>query len=239
MKTFISLLCLSMVLGTIAHAETRRTINNPHDLPVFAYANEVKPAYFDGIGTDQLYLVDTEGKRWKLYPRPSLYADKYPVVKLTEEQIKTNRYRHSLECSAFDLIRKEGIDAGMRFLLADTSVVSVERVGAMDIQVVYSDGEKEELWIRPSSQREASTRLRSNPQERRMDNFQRALKLGRIVWFGTSTSQHSMGTPEQLQLIREALAALRSGVELTEAQKTTPVSRKGIRHDALSFDSRR
>ena len=233
MKAIISLLSLSLILSNLVNAQTTRVIDNPHDLPVFAYANEVKPAYFDGIGTDQLYLVDTEGKRWKLYPRPNLYADKYPVVELTEEQIKESRHKHSLLCGAIDLIKNEGIDAYIRFLKADSSVVSVKRTEVNSVQIVFDDGDVEEMVVNHSSPSEASTKPRQSPQDRRMDNFQRALKLGRIIWFGTSTSLHRKGTPEKLQLMCEALAALRSGVELTEAQKTTPVSQKGVRHDAL------
>jgi hypothetical protein len=232
MKTIISILTLSLVLCNLAMAQTTRPIENPHDLPIIPYATEVKPSHFAGIGTDTLTVVDTEGKHWVLLPRP--HVGDASSAELSEERKEVLRHRHTLLSGANDFIRNEGLEAYLELLDDDPSVVSYTFLYADCLEIVFEDGEIYEKPIPTSDLGEVNTQPRLNPQEIWMNIIQCDLNEGRVPWFGTGHYTNREGTPEQLQLMREALVALKSGKTPTQEQlSSAPIRHEGVRTDAL------
>ncbi len=232
MKTIITILIMSLVICNLASAQTTRPIENPHDLPIVPYATEVMPAYFDGIGTDTLTVVDTEGNHWVLYPRP--HVGDASSAELTEAYKEVRRHRHTLLSGANELIRNEGVKAYLELLDNDPSVVSYSFLYADCLEIVFEDGEVYEKPIPPSDLGEVNTQPRIDPQEYWMALIQDKLNEGRVPWFGTGHYTDREGTPEQLQLMREALDALKSGKSPTEEQlSAAPINHEGVRTDAL------
>jgi len=211
-------------------AQTTRPIDNPYNLPVFAYANEVMPAYFDGIGTDTLYVVDTKGRRWPLSPRP--HYD-YKTAKLSEERIAVLRHQHEILNKAREIVPAKGLDAYLEFLDSEPSVVSYERISPYELKITFDDGESEYMTIPfVISKKHTLTRIESH--EREMSTLQTALDKGRVPWFGSGYYTEIRGTPEKLRMVREALHNVRSGKPLTPKQLSeTPLFNKSTRLDAL------
>lgn len=143
------------------------------------------------------------------------------------------RHQHEILNKAREIVPAKGLDAYLEFLDNEPSVLSYERINPYELKITFDDGESEYMEI-PFVIRKKHTLTRLESHERVMSILQNDLNNGYIPWFGTDYYSGRKGTPENLQLMREALDTLRSGKPLTLKQLSkTPLSLKGARIDAL------
>ena len=234
MKTITIILSLVLLLAGTAQAQTTRPIANPHGKTVFAYANEITPSYFDGIGTVQLYIIDTDGNRWKYFPRPKLPEHEAKMATATQAQIDEARREHEFDVRANKEYAAKGMAGFKEYLEACEEVAEVKVVCNYEAVVIYKDGEEVSVsFCGDGGVKEGETI--PSPQEFWMQRFQKMLNLGANIYFGTSShgSMSSRADPDRIEAFREAIRRLKRGEELTPEQLNTPAGYDhGIQYDA-------
>jgi len=235
MKTTVTILSLSLLLCSMAMAQSTRPIDNPYGLTVFGYAKEFTPDHFAVTEDGTVYVVSAEGDSFRLYPRPRLgeVNGTIETMELTKAQKEgANRKSVILE-QASDRLVNSGFNDFITFLESSKGVVEVRIVASNCVQIIFEDGDFEEVTIGPSEVRSGDIQPRISPQEYWMKKFQDALNAGSTVWFGTSTFVQGKYSPEQLQIYRNGIAALRQGKALSPEECLTPASHEGVIVDAL------
>lgn len=234
MKTVITIMTLVLLMSSTAMAQSTRPIENPHGLTVFGYATEFTPDHFEGIGSDQLYIVDVNGNAYEYLPRPQLgeVNGEIPMAELTQAQVDRSRREH-YELEDAVIKYSTDLETFKQVMENKDGVVEVRLIAADCIQVIYENGEYEEVSFWSCNNNSLKIAPRQTPQEIWMQKLQDDLNAGLTVWFGTSHYRTDKATPEELQDFRNAVTELRARRELSDKQLNTPAAHEGVKLDAL------
>ena len=231
------ILILMLVLGFATAVFAQET---EYPAAVFAYTQEIQaPFTWEGIGTDQLIIIDAIGARFVFYPRPSIedaafteFMANRPAYSQAELDSMTNV--HTLHVRALRIYRSSGAEAMIREYLADSTVSRVETIAPGEFKVVFKNGSEEYLEYARSHHYVPKTR--AEVHQKLIDDFNASRDRGATIWFGTSHYIHSLADDQEIDEFREAIRLIEAGVTLSPEQELTPAGRRGVKFDASSHE---
>lgn len=232
MKYFNIILLITCYFANFALAQ-------PADSPaaskaVFGYAQHelVEPFRWEGIGTEQLVIVDANNTRVVFYPRPNIDDTEYLARKKTFVQAKLDSIRaeHDLHQRALTQYKVWGAQALIDEYQADPTVKNIEAIAEGEFKVTFKNGDVE--FLQYASSNRYVFESREQVHRKLIDKFEAELARGESIWFGTSHYTHKFTDQVELDLYREAVGVLKSGDELSVEQQETVAANKGVQFDA-------